>query len=186
MILKCNADSVNITKDFDGNINLNFTVSKENRFAVRTVINELKGKKLTLSVDKYRNSRSLRQNNLLWVLLETMGRAQGQTAWECYLEMLEETGAKFEYIQCLKEALPTLKDAFRTILEVEERGKTVVCKCFTGSSKFDCEEMKRLIDKCFDRLAELGVDAKEQAEIGYIWGEWTREQLAKRKKYLEE
>lgn len=176
MLLKCNAESAQAMQDFEGNLCLQFAVSPENRYAVRKAMQELKGKKLTLTIDKYREKRSLRQNNLLWALMEIMSRTQGQDPWDCYMDMLEAANAKYEYIECLKEALPSLKEMFRTIRVIEERksGKTVLCKCFWGSSKFNTSEMKMLIDKAFDRLAELGIDAKDQAEISWLWQEWSR------------
>lgn len=176
MLLKCNAESISAAQDFDGNLTLSFRVSRENKYAVKRAMNELRGKKLTLSIDKCKDRRSLQQNNLLWALLEMLGNAQGQDAWDCYLDILEEANVKFEYVECLKEAVPALKKVFRALKEVEERkgGKTVLLKCFVGSSKFNTEEMTQLIERVFDKLAQLGIDAKDNADCAYLWREWTK------------
>lgn len=165
-----------MAQDFDGNVTLTLFSSLESRWAVKNAARQLSGKKLTISISEYKNSRSLAQNRMLWALLECLGRAQGQSAWDCYCEMLEAANAKYEYIECIKEAVPTLQEVFRCVKVIEERkgGKTALCKVFYGSSKMDTAEMKKLIDAVFDRLAAIGVDVKDEPEVAYLWQEWNQ------------
>ena len=174
--MRFNADSAKVAQDFDGNITLTLLSSPESRWAVKNAARQLSGKKLTISISEYKNSRSLAQNRMLWALLECLGRAQGQSAWDCYCEMLEAANAKYEYIECIKEAVPTLQEVFRCVKVIEERkgGKTALCKVFYGSSKMDTAEMKNLIDAVFDRLAAIGVDVKDEPEVAYLWQEWNQ------------
>ena len=175
-ILKFNADSAKVAQDFDGNITLTLLSSPESRWAVKNAARQLLGKKVTISISEYKNSRSLAQNRMLWALLECLGRAQGQSAWDCYCEMLEAANAKYEYIECIKEAVPTLQEVFRCVKVIEERkgGKTALCKVFYGSSKMDTAEMKNLIDAIFDRLASIGIDVQDESEVAYLWQEWNQ------------
>ena len=174
--MRFNADSAKVAQDFDGNITLTLLSSPESRWAVKNAARQLSGKKLTISISEYKNSRSLAQNRMFWALLECLGRAQGQSAWDCYGEMLEAANAKYEYIECIKEAVPTLQEVFRCVKVIEERkgGKTALCKVFYGSSKMDTAEMKNLIDAVFDRLVAMGVDVKDEPEVAYLWQEWNQ------------
>jgi len=183
MIGKINAEYVRRVTDDSGAHELTFKVDPSSRFAVRLITDELNSLKksgestIVLTIDQYRSRRSLAQNRMMWELLEIMakalngGRTGGVTAWDCYLDMLEKYGGKFEYIQCQKKALPTLKDMFRQIRVVEEREKdTVMCKCYVGSSKFNTKEMKMMIDGLLDELESMdGVDA---AALLYLREEW--------------
>lgn len=134
---------------------------------------------LMFSISQYKNSRTLRQNRMMWALLEKMaehlngGRAGGVTAWDCYIDMLELCGAKFEYIMCIPEAVCQLKNVFRAIKEVEHRNYNgtdmVVCKCFYGSSTFDTKEMTMLIDGIIDKSYQFGI---YDAEFESLVAEW--------------
>ena len=174
--MKFNADSAKVTQDFDGNISITLLSSPESRWAVKNAARQLSGKKVTVNISEYKNARSLAQNRLLWVLLEYLGRSQGQTAFDCYIELIEAANAKYEYIECLTEAVPTLQEVFRCVKVIEERkgGKTALCKVFYGSSKMDTAEMKKLIDAVFDRLAAIGVDVNDEPEVAYLWQEWNQ------------
>jgi hypothetical protein len=180
MIGKFNVNYCSMKTDDNGKIEISFSPCAEGKYAALQTIKEIKkligeGKdKFTLTVDIYRNKRSLMQNNLLWALLEIMANELKVTAWDCYLDMLEAHGAKYEYLECTKEAYPTLKEMFRAIKIVEERkgGKTYMCKAIIGSSHYDVKEMTQLIDGVFVRLAELGI-ADEKA-VRYYYDEWIK------------
>lgn len=156
----------------DGSQKLILSICPESQYAIRQIQGDIQRdeiEKLKVSVEKYRDRRSLRQNRMMWSLLEIMarhlngGRTGGVDAWDCYLDMLERFGGRFEYLECTKEALPALREMFRGIRIIEERkgGKTVMCKAYVGSSKFDTKEMSDLIDGILDVLAELGVSDGE-------------------------
>lgn len=171
-----------------GDTEITFCVSRESRWLMPELIKSIKklaagGKdKLTLTVKQYRRQRSNDQNRLMWALLEIMaqeqngGRTGGVTAWDCYLDMIDKYGSKFEYLQCTAEAFSTLKAIFRAIKIVEERDhngtKTVMCKAYVGSSEYNTQEMTMLIDGIFDELAKMGVDADK--DVRYLWEEWSK------------
>lgn len=180
---KLNAQFVRRVVDDDGNAELIFRVDKSSRWAVSGVVDDLRrlsadGKpEIVITIDKYKSKRSLAQNRMMWALLEIMARAMNGgrtgdvTAWDCYLDMLEKYGGKFEYIQCLKAALPKLREMFRAIKIVEERDRdTVLCKAFVGSSKFNTSEMKMMIDGIFDDLSAM--ENVDDAEVAYLRNEW--------------
>lgn len=182
---KMNAEFTRRTTDDEGNIEISFRVSPESRWAVRAIVKDIRDLKdkgdprLVLTLDRHRKRRSLDQNRMMWALLEIMANAQnggrtgGVTAWDCYLDMLEKYGARYEYLQCTKEAFPALKNMFRAIKVIEEREKdTVMCKAYIGSSQFTTAEMTQMIDGLFDELAALGVEDDDEAR--YLREEWIR------------
>ena len=182
-IAKINAVFTRSSINEQGELELTFTPCVESRYAAAPLPKELRrlaaaGKeKLVLSIAEHKGKRSLEQNRLMWALLEIMashlngGRTGGVTAWDCYIDTLEEFGAKFEYLECLKEAFPALQEMFRAVKIVEERkdGKTVMCKAYIGSSHFNKTEMNLLIEGIFDRLSEMGVDSSDEV---YLRNEW--------------
>ena len=125
----------------------------------------------TVSVDlkKYKRNRSLEQNRLMWALLEKMAYAQGMESWECYIDMLEHHGARYEYLMALPEAVPMIKAQFRATREVERREyndkEMSVLKCYYGSSTWDTAEMTEFIEKIIRKLGEMGIDYRDEYEM---------------------
>lgn len=176
-----------LVTDESGDMELCIKVEKNTpvRFVIESMKEYInKGKELFLfTVSPYRKSRSLEQNSMMWVLLETMalhqngGRTGGVTAWDCYIDMLEKFGAKYEYFMCRPEALEVFKANFRAVKEVEcreqlnpktgELVEMVVCKCFYGSSDYDSEEMTQLIEGILDTMADMGIYTAETEYIRY-------------------
>ena len=152
---------------------------------MKTIANESEtlsqngGKELMFSVSQYRKDRTVSQNRMMWALLEKMsehlngGRTGGVTAWDCYVDMLEKYGAKFEYIMCVSGAVSKLKSAFRAVKEIEHRDYNgvdmVVCKCFYGSSSFNTKEMSSLIDGIIDVCYEFGIYDLEFESLVTEW-----------------
>lgn len=182
---KANVEFCRRTTDDEGNVEISFRICPESRWAMKSILDharELKEQgnpRLVMTLERYRKKRSLDQNRMMWALLEIManahngGRTGGVTAWDCYLDMLEKYGARYEYLQCTKEAFPALKNMFRAIKVIEEREKdTVMCKAYIGSSQFTIAEMTQMIDGLFDELAALGVEDDDEAR--YLREEWIR------------
>ena len=188
MIGKIHVDRVSMRSDEDGNLEYILQVASESKYNARMIYHDIKstGKPVTATFDLKRNRRTLDQNRLLWALLEIMalaqngGRLGGVTAWDCYIDMLEKYGAKYEYFMCIPEAVDQFRKSFRAVKEVERRkynGKEmVVCKCFYGSSQFDTAQMSMLIDGVFDELAEMDIDAHMAADVAAYHEEWRRKE----------
>ncbi len=152
------------------------------RRALENAAREYGNGDINITLSKYRTNRSLEQNRLMWALLEKMsqhmnGGGTGDiTAWDCYIDMLERYGAKYEYIMCIPSAVEGLSKMFRAIKELEHRiynnTDMVVCKCFYGSSGMDTSEMSQLIDGIFNECAKLGI---YDAEYESLLAEWEGE-----------
>ena len=122
-----------------------------------------------VEIKEYRNDRSIQQNRMMWALLEIMARAQGTTSWDCYIDVLERFGARYEFLMVLPQAVPMVKKQFRAIREVEYReynGVTMtVLKCYYGSSTFDTKEFTMLIEGILDLLAEMDIHPGDTMEL---------------------
>ncbi len=131
--------------------------------------------RLVVEIKPESKRRSLDQNRLMWQLLrvmaqETDGRAGKTTAEDCYIEMLEQAGARVDYFAVPLRAIPLLKQAWRVVKIVELLpGNKATVKCVEGSSQFDKAEMHDFIESLFDRLAEMGVDDAEVTDEYRNW-----------------
>lgn len=138
-------------------------------WADKQIIKELeKGAIYRLKLVPVKAKRSQEQNNYMWALIHEISVAEnGEMAtseddWEIYIRALEKAQAKFEYVACLPEAEPLIKQQFRAVKEMNEfehNGRTFKqLKVFYGSSKMDVKEMAKLLDVVIGMAQENGID----------------------------
>lgn len=132
--------------------------------------------RLTLTVEPEHRGRTTAQNSLMWALLTIMadhynaGKAGGTTPEACYIEMLEEYGLEYDFLELPVAAVPILRNAYRLvhIVELLDNDRCTV-KASMGSSSFTSAQMSAFIDGIFDRLAEMGVN---DPNVTQYWQEW--------------
>ena len=149
----------------DGNLELTLEI---NNLYHQEQIKELKKDvDYRIEIEEVKSTRSIYQNNLMWKIIHDIAIARGgdrasEDDWNIYLEALERTGAKFEYIAVLPQAEDILKKQFRAIKlmnSFEHKGKTFnQYKVYYGSSKLNTKEMSLLLDMVKDIAVESGVD----------------------------
>jgi len=119
-------------------------------------------------IKPYKKNRSLEQNKMIWAILTIIQEHTGTDKWELYLNLLEQVGVLVEYLEAIPEAEATLKRVYR-IVEVKEhrlssRGvKTCLFKCYVGSSTFNTNEMKILLDESISLASSLGIQIDVEA-----------------------
>ena len=155
-----------------GNPELTFEIKS---WGSKREIEELNKGDYTLEIRKVKSKRSLQQNALLWELIGEIGRVlNGSNAddMDIYTQILQMSGAKVEYLECIPEAVESFRKVFRTCKVVEERVsakgvKTVVIAAYIGSSKMNTAEMTHLIDTAMSYAEKLGIntDAYSVEEI---------------------
>lgn len=188
-------DEPRLLRDDEGRYTLSFAVHPDSAYNARIVTAAMRdaGKTVTAEFKTRTNSRTLRQNRLMWALLEIMseaenGRPTGDGAWDCYIDMLELCGAKYEWFMALPDALDALKEQFRAVKVFEYRdynGKRMaVCKCFIGSSHFDKTEMRYLIDTIIDRLGQMDLTETQAKQVFDYKLEWLHEREDKGTEYF--
>lgn len=132
--------------------------------------------RLTITIERERRSRTLNQNRMMWALLTIMadtynaGKAGGISPEDCYIDMLEEYGLEYDYLELPTAAVPILRKAYRLVHVVEllDNDRCTV-KASMGSSSFSTTQMTAFIDGIFDRLAEMGVN---DPNVTRYWQEW--------------
>lgn len=159
-----------------------FTVEKAVDFVKTQLFQKLdelaRGKplRLVLTFEPETRRRTLSQNRLMWALLTVMadhynaGRAGGMKPEDCYVQMLEEYGVDFDFLEVPAGAVPILRTAYKLVHVVEllDDDRCVV-KCLRGSSSFTTAQMADFINGIFDRLAEMGVN---DPNVTAYWMEW--------------
>lgn len=117
---------------------------------------------LNINLSNAKDSRTLRQNNLLWAIISDIdkkinGIPSEVTRWELYIQGIEEVGAEFEDVIIPRKSLKIFKGAFRAYKVLQEQGDKILLRCFIGSSKFDTKQMGDLIDYFIKKASELGI-----------------------------
>jgi len=120
------------------------------------------GKDYALEIKPYKSSRSLKQNALLWGLIQQMSDETGNDPMDIYVSALESANAKFEYIAALPQTEDSLRKVFRAVKPIStfmsNKGvEMVTYKCWIGSSRFDKDEMTKLIDYVLQKASEMGI-----------------------------
>ncbi len=105
----------------------------------------------TVDLKPYRSCRSLEQNSKLWATIQELANITGNDSMDIYIAALENADAKYEWIAALESAEDDLKRVFRAIkpygvLTTENGTQLIRYKCWIGSSKYNTEEMCKLID----------------------------------------
>lgn len=133
------------------------------------LIKDIIPKLMELEMDKYyvcdikepKSKRTLQQNAYMWKIIHEIAKRQGQDDMEIYINALEESNAKYEYIMGLESIEEELKKNFRAVKIVrpeEHNGKKfLIYKVFIGSSKFDKEEMSMLLETVLRYATELNI-----------------------------
>lgn len=139
-------------------------------------LEELQDKELTVEIKEKSKQRSLDSNSYLWMLLDRMAKAIGNTSKDrLYLEMLERYG-KFTPVVVRPEAAERMQKQWRTckvLGEVKVNGQVgIQMLCFYGSSTYDQKEMSALIDGVVSECAELGIWTEPYAYVKEITERW--------------
>lgn len=149
----------------EGNLELTIEIANLYQQEVAKALD--KSKEYRFEIEEVKSTRSIYQNNLMWKIIHDIATARGgdrasEDDWNIYLEALERTGAKFEYIAVLPQAEDILKKQFRAIKlmnSFEHKGKTFnQYKVYYGSSKLNTKEMSLLLEMVKDIAVESGVD----------------------------
>ncbi len=128
-----------------------------------------RGELYVLDIHKQKDKRTLQQNAYLWAMVGEMNRKQNGTRnseddIKIYLDILERSGAKCDYLEVIPEAYERLKELsdMRLITVVQKRRRngveTYMCKCFYGTSKMDTIEMGTVIDQALIMAEEYGIE----------------------------
>lgn len=183
MIGKFNFEGFRLLTDSRGQAEIILTVSPDSKYAAKELAKDLVGGTFTAVIDKYRRKRSLDQNALLWALLTIYSQHDGDTPEDIYYRVVSRHGSA-QYLCALPGCEPILKRNFRVVKKIDTRyvngAELGLYKCVEGSSKYDTQEMTRLIDGVFYELAQIGVDARYDKELVGYYNDWRDYKEAKK------
>ena len=144
----------------------------------RTAIREfdgMKDKELAVTVKEYKAKRSLSQNDYLWLLLEKIARKVNRSKVDVYREFVRDYGT-FEILPIRNEAVESFKFKWgknglgwitEDIGESKMKGFTKLI-AYYGSSTYNREEMRRLIDAVVTECQDLGIQTMNLADIDLL------------------
>ena len=152
----------------DGQAEITFTAPK----SVLRAFNGLNDKPLTVQVKEYRAKRSLSQNAYLWVLLDKLAQALDLGKEAVYKSYIKDYGV-FEILPIRNDAVDGFKSKWgkngigwftEDLGESKLNGYTKLA-AYYGSSTYNTEEMKRVIDAVVYDCKEQGIETMTMAEI---------------------
>lgn len=157
-----------ITLSLDGQAEITFTAPK----SVVRVLDELNDKPYAVTVKEYREKRTLSQNSYLWVLLDKLAAKVNRSKEDIYKIYIKDCGV-FEILPIRNEA------AERFITLWQARGLGWVCEdlgesklngytkliAYYGSSTYNTQEMKRLIDAVIQDCEAQGIQVMSLSDV---------------------
>lgn len=140
----------------------------------------LEGDLLRIEVKKYKAKRSLTANAYMWVLLNEIAQKTGEPRTEVYRQAIMDAGVMKPLVvkeKIVDEVLPMLTDVKPTgtgdfALEGHTKNGWTEVYLYIGSSKYNTEEMSRLIDYIVTEAKALGIDTMTPEELERMKTEW--------------
>lgn len=144
------------------------------------VAQALKNKEIKLEVKQYRESKTVKQNRMVWGLLTTVseyynGTADRQSKEELYAKMIVQAEIKYEInpirLNDFEKHKETLSKSYRVIKRTDVMYQLkdevfVMCECYRGISQFDTKEAHDFIEVLLNYATEtIGYETPEQVEL---------------------
>ena len=129
-------------------------------------LNLEQGKDYKIEITEMKSKRSLWQNKYMWAIIDKIAKHEGMLELDVYCQIIEMAKIRTEFIETIPEAIARLSSVFRVVKELEQReskkgNKTVLVKCYYGTSTFDTKEMSDFIDVLLDYASQIGIDVSE-------------------------
>lgn len=164
----------------DGSGYLTLKVDAESKGAARTVVNELSGHKLTATIDRWREKRSLSANAYAWVLMGKLAAVLRQSKIEVYRHFIRDIGGNYEIVPVRNDAVETWRKNWQSngdgwvcdiLAPAKTSGYTNVV-CYYGSSTYDTTQMSVLIDAIIAECKEADIETLPPREIEKLKEHW--------------
>lgn len=144
------------------------------------VTKDLSNKEIRLTVKQYRESKTIKQNRMIWSILTTVseyynGTADRQSKEELYAKMIVQAEIQYEInpikLDNFEKHKETLSKSYRVINRTNVMYQLkdevyVMCECYRGISQFDTKEAYRFIEVLLNYAYEtIGFETQEQKEL---------------------
>lgn len=141
---------------------------------------KLNNSDVSIELKKYRDRRSLNANAYLWKCLQEIAEAIGSDKWDVYLQMIKRYG-KHIYIVVKPAAV---KDFMKSWRECEIIGDIIVngqkgvqLLCYPGSSEYDTEEMRKLINGVVSEMKDMDLRIPATEDLERAIAEWENQSI---------
>lgn len=140
----------------------------------------LEGDLLDIDLKKHRSKRSLNANAYMWVLIGEIAQKTGEPRTEIYRNAIQDAGVMKPLVvreKIVDEVLRMLTDVKPSgtgdfALEGHTKNGWTEVYLYVGSSKYNTEEMSRLIDYIVSEAKQLGIDTMTPEEIERLKAQW--------------
>lgn len=166
------ANKIYLTPLPEGKLAVSFIA--DDRYVANMFVKELENHdKIEVSAKPHKESRSIRQNNMLWSIITKISdyinnEHSEESMMKIYAELLVKANTKRELMAIVPESLETLKTMFRAVIPTGQTIETINKKtgkknelisvwCYIGSSKMNTKEMSELIDHALLYASEIGI-----------------------------
>lgn len=160
-----------VVKNSRGDIIVSFAVDN---YSIRDITDNFNEQETySIKIEKWKDKRTLDQNNLLWKLISEIdktinGISTPDSEMSIYISALLKAGAKYTTMVVDKRAELMLREKFRAVQFLHNFAKDDsygVYRVYYGSSKMTKEEFALLIDSIKQIAYECGVDMKYWEEV---------------------
>lgn len=147
------------------------------------LIAKYREKPLHVEFKPIRKKRSINANDYLWVLVDQIAGVINSTKNEVYRKAVREVGV-FSDLAIQRKELPNfiqywtsqgigyMVDIFDSGLADNKGEPMKRIRVYLGSSKYDTEQMSRLIDYIVDEAKGLGIQTETPDEIARMKAMW--------------
>ncbi len=172
--MKCTGEIVGLSMDWKDSQPVVQVKIHGNYFETLQTLN---GTKLSVSLSKWRNKRSLDANAYMWVLLQKLAEKLNSDKDSIYLTMLRRYG-RFTHIIVKPEMVEAVQREWKTsevLGDVFVNGTAgVQIRCYFGSHTYDTKEMAVLIDGVVSECKECGIETMTPDELKRLKEKWGR------------
>lgn len=161
------------------------TIEVEERTSALSMVDELKGKRLSIKIGQWRQKRSLDANAYLWKLCSLIADklsddGEPHTKEEIYQRAIKARGIYREQGELDPSFAQTIRTAWEKLgtgwvteqVDFEPDGERVIVRFYYGSSTYNSKQISRVIDWLKVECWQLGIETKSNEEINSLLNSW--------------
>lgn len=146
-------------------------------------LNNMLDDKLSISINKLKNRRSIDANSYCWVLCDKIAKELSKetiiTKEQIYKDAILQIGT-FEPFIIQEKAFENFKRIWEKqglgflVQEVSRKDKCIKVHCYYGSSTYNTQEMSLLINLIVDLAQSLNIETKPENELKSLLESWEK------------
>ena len=161
------------------------TLEVEEKASAHYMVDELKGKRLSIKIGQWRQKRSLDANAYLWKLCSLIAEKLSDDGCpksknEVYQDAIKEKGIYREQGELDPGFAKTMRTAWEKLgigwvteqVDFEPDGERVIVRFYYGSSTYTSKQLARVIDWLRMECYQLGIETKSNEEIRSLLNSW--------------